>query len=129
MAWKFHEENEDVEDGADVSNQDQVDIEIGEELQEGQLNDNLDDQGGRVLEDNETREAFEEQGPKPKFIQVQPKPKRIEDEKLGNENENVQSLDEHKNSTETQDGEAHGLFPPESLKYEMEMKTLKRNKN
>ena len=82
-----------------------------------------------MLEDNETREAFEEQSPKPKFIQVQPKPKRIEDEKLGNENENVQSLDEHKISTETKDGEAHGLFPPESLKYEMEMKTIKRNKS
>ena len=123
---QFHEENEDVQDGADVTNQDQVDIEIGEELEVGQLNDNLDDRGGRVLEDNETREAFEEQGPKPKCIQVQPKPKRIEDEKLGNGNENVQSLDEHKIPTETKDGEAHGIFPPECLKNEMEMKTKTR---
>ena len=127
---QFHDEWEDVQDGGDINNElDQDQVDVGEELQEVQLNDNLDDQGGRVLEDNETREAFEEQGPKPKFIQVHPKPKRIEDEKLGNGNENDQSLDEHKIPTETKDGKAHGIFPPESLKEEMEMKTIKRNKN
>ena len=39
--------------------------------------DKLDDQEGRVLEDNDSWETFEEQDPKPHFILVQPKPNAI----------------------------------------------------